>query len=172
MQAAVTVFQKTQYPEALVWGQHTSLEPSMMPSALMASLQQRSSLSPTEQASNTSCSHEGKKMLTKKRSLLFQYLGVWFYVALHYSLGWKVPGARVGQETGNLWTFRWVKGYLALLLLSVEKVQLWCCSAQPSPTSDERKEVAHAAVVLVLLQTKMSGWKELITSWYPYWGSL
>lgn len=69
----------------------------------------------------------------------------------------------MGQETVLL-SFQVSKG-LPLLLLSVEKVQLWCCSAWPSPTDPssyhpslyERKEVAHAAVVLVLQQAKMSG---------------
>lgn len=97
---------------------------------------------------------------------------------LLYTAVWsgKVPRSKSGSGNCVLLSFQVSKG-LPLLLLSVEKVQLWCCSAWPSPTDPssyhpslyERKEVAHAAVVLVLQQAKMSGWKKLITSWYPYW---
>lgn len=144
-------------------------------SHLIAGVQQRSSLSCTEQIKNTFSSCGGKKMLMKRRSLLFQDLSLILSCFTLQSGVGRSPGVRVGQKTVSSWAFRWVG--LPLLLLSVEKVQLWCCSAWPSPTDPssyhpslyERKEVAHAAVVLVLQQAKMSGWKELITSWYPYW---
>lgn len=102
-------------------------------------------------------------MLMKRRSLLFQDLSLILSCFTLQSGVGRSPGVRVGQETVLL-SFQVSKG-LPLLLLSVEKVQLWCCSAWPSPTDSssyhpslyERKEVAHAAVVLVLQQAKMSG---------------
>lgn len=80
-------------------------------SHLIAGVQQRSSLSCTEQIKNTFSSYSGKKMLMKRRSLLFRDLSlILSCFTLQPGVG-RSPGVRVGQETVSSWAFRWVKGY-------------------------------------------------------------
>lgn len=78
--------------------------------------------------------------------------------------GLEGPRSKSGSRNSVPLNFPVSKG-LPLLLLSVENVQLWRCSAWSSPKDPssyhpllyERKEEAHAAVGLVLPQAKMSG---------------
>lgn len=161
MQTALKVFQKSHYPKAPVWSQAVAHFPEDQHDAidlnshLIAGLQQRSSLSCTEQISSTSCSSQGKKIVNEKGIAFISVSQSLILCCFTLQTGLEGPSSKSGSGKSVPLNFQVSKG-LPLLLLSVEKVLPWCCMAFThkslilSSTSDERKEAAHAAVGLVL----------------------